>query len=1267
MREGWWSRVVAVAVAVTAAGVLPSVVGPAPSASAAVDPAVVINEIDYHPPVDGREFLELHNPGDSPASLDGACFTSGITGCFGAGAAIPAGGFVVVAESPTDYAAAYPGAPAPLLDYGGGLSNSGERVTLSLGAVVLDTVAYLDSAPWPASADGSGASLELIDPLADNDVASAWGPSTPAPTPGAVNTRYGQGPLPEITDVAVGPAAADAPIPVAAAVSGTTTVAVDVTVGFAAPERIAMVDDGAHGDGAAGDARFGALIPGVPAGTLVRYRIVATAGDAEATVPDAGDARPRLGLVVDPPTPPTAVPILQWWIAPDDLQHLFDHKLTNDYEPAAISYGAEVWDGALVRVQGTSRTQSKLSFKFKMPKGHDLVAPGLIEHPVGEFVIDGDPSDPLGVTPLLALSVYGDGNPLLAQRAKVRVLRDGGYLGLFTFLEEYEDDWLARVGLDGPGDQVFEPEGTDGVLIDEGSAAALVPRFEKLSPGDDDDGDLHDLVAAIDAPPTPARSARLRDLFDVPALVDYLAVGALVQQWDQTVHNFELVRDGDTGRWRFIPTDLDSSLGAPLQSATTGARIRGLFPFGPDNLVSALRTDPVVAELYLRRLRTLADRYLAGGELQARADALAPVVAADVALDRQTWSAPYTQAQGEAQLSAYLAYRRHDLLVAHRRDGEVPAAPTPGATAVISEVAYAAVGGPGHDLVELHNPSPVEAVDVSGWALSGAASAVLPAGTVIPAGGYLVVPGDQEATAAERPSGTLVAGELAAGVADGGGTIELRDATGALHDTVAVGTTDPWPTAPAAGAATLERVSPTADGTLPASWRASTGPGGSPGASGDPAGPVPAARLEVRAAADQVELAPGDGSGAALTVVVANTGSAARPAVALSGPGTTCGRSLGTLSPGAWATVRCATTGDSGAEPDRTYRFTAASGAVTATSPPVEVRTLRHQTQYLERYLPGPPTGPAATVGAGGAVRLTWTPPPSATAAPLRWMVVTGTGPGEAVPSYGSRVAPGGAADLADLPLDRPVQLAVAARNRSGTGPRTAPTPFLTPRASASFPFADAATAIGRIYADLDGRQPTAAELAIWQAFLAGGGSLGDVVANRLAERPWAGQVEPVTRLYLASFGRMPDQAGLAYWVRRLRGGLSLDAIASRFAATSEFRTRFGALDDAGFVTQVYRNVLGREPDGPGLAHWVGRLAAGRTRGQVLVAFAESSEGRRRLDPRARTSVVWTALLHATPSAADAQPAVDWLAGGGALATVAEGVRTSDRYAAAVG
>ncbi len=97
-------------------------------------------------------------------------------------------------------------------------------------------------------------------------------------------------------------------------------------------------------------------------------------------------------------------------------------------------------------------------------------------------------------------------------------------------------------------------------------------------------------------------------------------------------------------------------------------------------------------------------------------------------------------------------------------------------------------------------------------------------------------------------------------------------------------------------------------------------------------------------------------------------------------------------------------------------------------------------------------------------------------------------------------------------------------------------------------------------------------------------------------------------RLYQAFFLRQPDTGGFNYWVG-VRDDLTLWDQASLFASSEEFRLTYGALSNADFVSQLYRNIFCREPDAGGHSYWTNLLDSGRmNRGVVVVNFSESAE-----------------------------------------------------------
>lgn len=79
--------------------------------------------------------------------------------------------------------------------------------------------------------------------------------------------------------------------------------------------------------------------------------------------------------------------------------------------------------------------------------------------------------------------------------------------------------------------------------------------------------------------------------------------------------------------------------------------------------------------------------------------------------------------------------------------------------------------------------------------------------------------------------------------------------------------------------------------------------------------------------------------------------------------------------------------------------------------------------------------------------------------------------------------------------------------------------------------------------------------------------------------------------------------------VLALGQGHRLHELASLFTAAPEFQAKYGALDDAAFVAQLYRNALDREGEREGLDFWTAALEQHRAeRSDIVVGFSESAE-----------------------------------------------------------
>lgn len=98
--------------------------------------------------------------------------------------------------------------------------------------------------------------------------------------------------------------------------------------------------------------------------------------------------------------------------------------------------------------------------------------------------------------------------------------------------------------------------------------------------------------------------------------------------------------------------------------------------------------------------------------------------------------------------------------------------------------------------------------------------------------------------------------------------------------------------------------------------------------------------------------------------------------------------------------------------------------------------------------------------------------------------------------------------------------------------------------------------------------------------------------------------------LYVAYFNRAPDSAGLLFWGSRLADGMSMEEIARRFFDQPETKALYGSSNGSGdFVSAVYSNILGREPDAAGFAYWVDTLDSGAVdRAEFILAMIEGAK-----------------------------------------------------------
>ena len=160
------------------------------------DSSVVINEINYNPAddFDTGDWVELYNPTGQPQDIGNWIFKDEDDDhifLIPENTILVAGEYLVLSNDTTSFTILFPDVNNFVGDLGFGFSGGGELLRLyNSDSIIIDTVVYDDSDPWPEDPDGNGPTLELIHPSMDNAMAENWAASEGYGTPGSVNSVY---------------------------------------------------------------------------------------------------------------------------------------------------------------------------------------------------------------------------------------------------------------------------------------------------------------------------------------------------------------------------------------------------------------------------------------------------------------------------------------------------------------------------------------------------------------------------------------------------------------------------------------------------------------------------------------------------------------------------------------------------------------------------------------------------------------------------------------------------------------------------------------------------------------------------------------------------------------------------------------------------------------------------------------------------------------------------------------------------------------------
>jgi hypothetical protein len=441
-------------------------------------------------------------------------------------------------------------------------------------------------------------------------------PSPMLPTPGRVNGSALLEIAPAISLINENPPApaANQPLRIETTVTpraGTVTgVTLSYRVGYGTQQDIPM----SPGD----NNNYSAAIPdsAYAAGDMVRWFITAstTSGQTSRQPPfhDLAQSAQYFGTVVASPDIGTQLPVMHWFT---DNQPGAD---TRAGARASLYFRGRFYDNIFCRIRGQSTANwPKHKYKFDFHRGdHFLWKEGAPK--VEEFNANSHYRDGYIRENAIFAFLNQAGTPA-PETMYLWIRRNGSEMGLFSFVEQIDEDFLDRHGFDASG-PMYKAINVPATL----SPTVNSSLYRKVLQRDASYSDLFEFTAKINIS-NPGRFAYVADEVNLPNYINVMAAMAVPFNHDQLTKNYYLYRDPGRGEWFRFPWDGDQGLPSgrtithenwanPLygDAQHTQELLNGNpNPVWQNHMHAAILDNPVSREMYMRRLRKLADDYLA--------------------------------------------------------------------------------------------------------------------------------------------------------------------------------------------------------------------------------------------------------------------------------------------------------------------------------------------------------------------------------------------------------------------------------------------------------------------------------------------------------------------------------------------------------------------------------------------------------------------------------------------------------------------------------
>ncbi|GAB4312124.1 MAG: hypothetical protein Kow00127_02520 [Bacteroidales bacterium] len=267
----------------------------------------------------------------------------------------------------------------------------------------------------------------------------------------------------------------------------------------------------------------------------------------------------------------TSLPRVDISIHPDTLEWIYNNVESNIEWHATFCFTrdgiADTVEDIGFRLRGnTSRQAAKKSFKISF----NTFQPGRKWHGLEKLNLNGEHNDPTIMRSKVAWHILRKAGIPAPRANHVLVYINGNFYGVYINVEHIDENFaLSRFSDDSgnlfkclyPADLDYKGDNPDLYKEEIYGRRAYDLKTNK---GVDDYSDLAHLIDLVNNTPDQDLECRLNDYFNLADYLKIMAIDVLIGNWDGYIYNknnYYLYHNPLSGRFEYIPYDLDNTLG----------------------------------------------------------------------------------------------------------------------------------------------------------------------------------------------------------------------------------------------------------------------------------------------------------------------------------------------------------------------------------------------------------------------------------------------------------------------------------------------------------------------------------------------------------------------------------------------------------------------------------------------------------------------------------------------------------------------------------